>query len=194
MANTGDTTAESTTVNAEEVATEEVAAETLTPVYLDQLREYAVRGADRIKVGDEVIFCHVPPLENPDLEDHRVQASALCAKITEVAYKSFNDLHPGLKANFPGSDKKLLMLFHKSNYGLTNRHASDSGVIPYGDDKHSNFYNSTNFTVLVSELKELGFIPVLTVTPEYSDRLYKFNAQIEVREWDYDAYGEDRGM
>jgi len=165
-------------------------------IYLDELREHAVRDLSKLKSGTEVIFVHLPVLEFPDYEDAKRFVDHTVATITDVRDATFDELYPGLTGSSGSVAQPVIFYRRGTGTGHEdreyNRHASDSGVIPY--EWGSGSYNSTNFVVLLTELEEQGLTPLLRVSEKYAAELEEYNSKIvelHSEGWYYDYYAGD---
>lgn len=159
-------------------------------ICLNELREYAVRNPQELQPGQKVIFCHVPPLERPDLASSKAHPYGFEATILEVSAKTFLELHPNTKPM--DSDEPQLVIFYESEHGRSHIYASDSGVVPYRWGHE--FYNDTNFLVIEESLRATGLEPLLEVSAAYEEELKGYNARVDTSYEDSlnDYYAEDR--
>lgn len=150
-------------------------------LYLDQLSKFHVKDPERLKPGTKLLFGHVPPLQDPELRDSKVRPFSEQVTVDHVGNYSFEDLHENVK-EFPSSKEKspVVILDKGLSHYTRYRYLGDAGVLPY----NGSFYNSSNFTVILDDLKEAGVELVLEVSPEYRARMEEFNEQVV--EWDYD--------
>lgn len=149
----------------------------ITGVYTDELLQFRVRDISRLKPGAEIIFAHVPELKNPEFETYKVFADAHRYTVVEVAEKSFNDLHGSNSDTVRNNEKNTVILFED-----TYRSQADAGVIPYS----GNWYNDTNFTVIVSDLEDAGMTWIDEISPSYKVRLDAYNSLVTPLFDDYD--------
>lgn len=156
-------------------------AVTSTALHLDELRSYAVRDTEKLHTGQRVILAHVPPLERPELATSTAHPYGQELTILEVAEKTFAELHPNLHPI--ANDERKLIIRHRSDTHESYTHASDAGVIPYSWG--TEFYNDTNFLVLVDELEAAGITAVLEVSPAYAEKLEAYNGSVDTRLEDY---------
>lgn len=157
--------------------------EVKAPIFLDELKEYALRDPERLVPGARVVLGHVPTLERPDLADHRQGAYGRFATVLEVGWKTFAELHPGV-SNPINSEPALVMVYDDGSESkfIRYRHLSDSGVIPYS----GGWRNSVNFVVLIEDLEARGIEPMLTVSEAYELALEQFNEQVHELPYSYD--------
>ena len=172
-----------------------MAEATKTIIHLDELREYALRDASKLKPGTEVIFVHVPTLGNPELDDCEQWTSAHFATVVEVREATFAELHPRVKNPIETEAKPVIFYQHGKGSDIEGiesyNYTTDAGVDPYNPE--TGFYNRVNFTVLLSELEEKGLTPVFEVTEEYAQALVEHNEQVVVFPSDdiyYDYYSD----
>lgn len=163
---------------------------TIGTLFLDELKERAVRDIEQLTPGTEILIGHVPELSHPEAAFARAHYSSDAGIVTEVGYKYFDELHPGMDRR-EDEEPKLVILYSDGGDRMQYMHATDAGVIPYGDPKSGN-YNDANFLVLVSELNDEGIMPLLRVSDGYEERLEEFNSKVQ--EYDYSAdypWGDD---
>ena len=157
----------------------------ITGVYTDELIQFRVRDISRLKPGTEIIFAHVPELKDPELGTYEVFAEARLYIVVEVAEKSFNDLHGSNSDTVRNNEKNTVILFedtYRSQVKPNYRYATDAGVIPYS----GNWYNDTNFTVIVSDLEDAGMTWIDEISPSYKTRLDAYNSLVTPLFDDYD--------
>lgn len=146
-------------------------------VYLDELREFAVRDPEKLEVGDKVIFVHLPVLDAESTMTIQSNPFIQRGTVSKLSMMRYRELHP--QANF--EDEPSLVIFFKDEHGVRrHRYASDSGVIPYGENGQGS-YNRTNFTVRIADLKDQGLHLMERCTESYSNRLTAQNAALGVR-------------
>lgn len=109
-----------------------------TRLYLDDLREYAVRDLNRLRVGDHVLLVHLP-------SDHPWNARTIAQTktITSIGVR----------------DEKLPPIIEfgdKYDY----IYVTDAGVSPYPKG-----FNDANFIVKIEELVRFGISPILERKP-----------------------------
>ncbi len=157
--------------------------EVKAPIFLDELREFAIRDPERLVPGSRVVLGHVPTLERPDLEDHRQSAYGQIVTVLEVGWKAFAELHPGLSDPFK-SGPALVMVYDDGSESklIRYQHLSDSGVVPYS----GGWRNPVNFVVLIEDLEAHGIEPLLTVSEDYELALEQFNEQVHELPYFYD--------
>ena len=161
-----------------------------TILFMDQIRHLAIRDVSKLQPGDDVLFLHVPQLalEDPEYLDCTLNPHYFQVKIDGISNKNFRQLHPNLTD--PIHTEPAMVLEFEGNFGRNYRYLGDCGVEAYGvnvDGEKS--YNSTNFTVLVSDLEAAGIALKLEVSPEYKAKLDKINAEFNKRpryEYPYD--------
>lgn len=162
---------------------------TKTLLSIDGLKAHALRDLSKLTPGTEVIFGHVPTLDDPAMEDSKNFVYGHFATVTEVRDATFAELHPLLRKPIETDAQPVIFYQHGIGSEIegieAHRYATDSGVIPY-DGTTSVFYNTTNFTVLLSELKELGIEPSIEPSEEFTADLEEFNSKVVV--YNYDSY------
>jgi len=154
-------------------------------IYLDELKDLAVRNSEELTPGTEVIFVHLPDLRHPENRDSKDSAHGQVGVITEVGLMYPSDLS-GLK-RLDNEEQHTMILYTEGDDRQRHRYAADSGVEPYSHSGGARpWYNPTNFTVLLAPLNEAGISVELDVTPEFAEKLEAYNRQIVVR--DYSDY------
>lgn len=156
---------------------------TIGTLFLDELKERAVRDIEKLTPGTEILIGHVPDLSHPELVDSHAHYSSDAGIVTEVGYKYFDELHPGMDRH-EGEEPKLVILYSDGGDRMRYMHATDAGVLPYGDPQNGH-YNDANFMVLISELNDEGIMPLLRASDDYEERLKEFNSKVHV--YDYSA-------
>lgn len=158
--------------------------EVKAPIFLDELREFAIRDPELIQPGDEVVFVSLPPLTDAALESSHSFVSSQRAIVMAVAMKSFRELHPNAPG-FPGDGELSLIVEYRDDEGRGRyRYGSDSGLVPYAEGTDN--YNTHNFTVKLSDLREHGYELVEEASIEYLKRLESFNRKIRVTSLSHD--------
>lgn len=150
-----------------------------TALHLDELRELAVRDPAELTPGAEVIFAHLPELGSSRFGGpFRDSVSAHSGTIIEVSPKHHHELGAN-RRELPGSEAELAIVYLRQDTGeQAYRYAVDSGVTPYGAPGRE-FYNPVNFTVLLAPLEAQGIVPLLTASPEFTERLHRYSSQID---------------
>lgn len=152
---------------------------TIPALHLDELRDRAVRSPDELTPGSEVLFAHVPDLEESWLRTSRDSVYAHSGTIVEVALRHHHELRDGREA-LPDSRPSLAIIYRRSDTGERDYiYAADTGVTPYGEPG-SEFYNPTNFAVLLAPLEAEGIIPLLTASEEFAEALQRQNSQLSL--------------
>lgn len=150
---------------------------TIPALYLDELRDRAVRSPEELTPGAEVLFAHVPDLLEPWTRNYPDSAYASIGTVVEVSMKHHHELREGRRA-LPGSEPKLAIIYRRQDTGERDYfYAADTGVTPYGEPGHE-FYNPANFAVLLAPLEAEGFVPLLTASEDFQKRLAAYNSQI----------------
>lgn len=151
-----------------------------TALHFDELRGRAVRDPAELTPGAEVIFAHLPELGSSRFGGpFRDSVSAHIGTIIEVSPKHHHELGAN-RRELPGSEAELAIVYLRQDTGeQTYRYAVDSGVTPYGAPGRE-FYNPVNFTVLLAPLEAEGIVPLLTASPEFTERLHRYNSQIDL--------------
>lgn len=158
--------------------------EAKAPIFLDELREFAIRDPELIQPGDEIVFVGLPPLTDPALESSQNFVSSERAIVMAIGMKSPRDLHPN-GPDYPSAhDLKLIVEYRDDEGRGRYRYGSDSGLVPYTEDPEN--YNSHNFTVKLSDLREHGYELVEEASVEYLKKLESFNQRIRVSSLSYD--------
>lgn len=152
---------------------------TVPALHLDELRELAVRSPEELTPGTEVLFTHVPDLEDSWLRTSRDSVYGHTGTIVEVAMYHHHELRDG-REPLPDSKPSLAIIYRRSDTGERDYiYAADTGVTPYGEPG-SEFYNPTNFAVLLAPLEAEGIVPLLTTSEEFAENLKHYNSQINL--------------
>lgn len=122
--------------------------------YVHEIRDFAVRDPEKLKVGMEVLFCHAPINSDniwsglPNVEKRT---------ITKLEMLSMDQLTGSMTGKFAGGDKKRLVIFYGDRYMY--HHATDAGVVEY-DEVGLKGWNDVNFTVIAADLEAAGIVLV----------------------------------
>lgn len=163
-----------------------VATETRSKIYLNQLRNHAIRSQELVVPGARVIFAHIPASLDGDSFDGKDFISGDLVKVDAVTEMSFEDLHPRAPGGFKGSDEKKLVVLYTDDRGHQGyRYASDCGLEPYDGGG----FNSTNIVVSVDCLESKGWEPVLEPSKNYKKDLDRYNKRFN--SWDGTVAGQD---
>lgn len=159
-------------------------------IYLDELKDLAVRNSEELTPGTEVIFVHLPDLRHPENRDSKDSAYAHAGIVTEVGIMYPSELS-GLK-RLDSEEQHTMILYSEGEDKQRHRYAADSGVVPYGHSGNGRpWYNPTNFTVLLAPLNEAGIRPVFDVTEEFAEKLEDYNSKINVHDDYYMPWGDE---
>lgn len=155
-------------------------------IYLNQLRNHAIRSPELVVPGTRVIFAHIPDHLDGDSFEGTKQIEGETVTVLAVEEMSFEELHPHAPGGFKGSDeKKLVVLFTDDRGRQGYRYASDCGLEPY-----NGVLNPTNIVVSVDCLKAKGWEPVLEPSKGYRKDLERYNKRFN--RWDGQVAGYDR--
>lgn len=150
---------------------------TIPALHLDELRDRAVRSPEELTPGSEVLFAHVPDLDELWLRTSRDSGYAHTGTIVEVAPRHHHELRAG-RNPLPDAQPRLAIIYRRSDTGERDYiYAADTGVTPYGEPG-SEFYNPTNFAVLLAPLEAEGIVPLLTASEEFAEELQHHSSQI----------------
>lgn len=144
-----------------------------TDIYTNELRQFQVRDISRLVPGTEILIAHVPDLENPSLEFSKVSAQAHRYTVLEVCEKTANELHH-FDTDADWANEKDTVIHVKNKHYEDYMYASDCGVLPY----EGGGYNTTNFTVILSDLEDAGMTWINDTSPSYKEALEKYNSQV----------------
>jgi len=155
-------------------------------IYLNQLRNHAIRSPELLVPGTRAIFAHIPEHLDGDSFQGKDFIDGELAQITAVTEMSFMELHPSAPGGFDGADeKKLVVLFEDSKGRQGYHYAADCGLVPYGTH-----FNPTNIVVSVDCLEAKGWEPVLEPSKGYRKDLERYNKRFN--RWNGQVAGYDR--
>lgn len=150
---------------------------TIPALFLDELRDRAVRSPEELTPGTEVLFAHVPDLLDPWTRSTPDRAYASIGTVVEVSMKHYHELHEGRRPH-SGSEPSLVITYRRQDTGERDYiYAADTGVTPYGDPGHE-VYNPANFAVLLEPLAEEGIVVFLRASDGFQKELADFNSLI----------------
>lgn len=153
-----------------------------TRLYLDDLREYAVRDLNRLRVGDHVLLVHLPRLDvmtpwdraNPNFH-------AQDKTIESIGKYTFAELNSNFGLTTQTEPKSAIVFSHERNDYM---YATDAGVEPYP----AGFFNPSNFILRLEELVRFGISPALELKPTHSqDRQVAALSESEMKERLFDV-------
>lgn len=134
-------------------------------LYLEDLKQYAIRDPEAIETGGELVQVHLPELRNPSRGTRKklvfgtkLSGVRLTNENGKLFLKCVNDYSP-LEQTY---------------------YATDTGLIPYtGIDGHSSdYYNPTNFLVNIKKLEAEGYTVVLEASEKFKKLLKDYNELI----------------
>lgn len=122
-----------------------------TRLYLDELRDYAVRDLSLLRVGDHVLRAHIPSFE------YGSQSSAFghTKTIRAIGERTISDLYSYF-APSPDYETHIVIEFLDGDH----IYAEDAGVIPYPSG-----FNLANFIVRLEDLVRVGISPIMEASP-----------------------------
>lgn len=162
-------------------------AEAREKIYLNQLRNHAVRSPELLVPGGRAIFAHIPDHLDIDSFEGKKQIEGELVTVLAVEEKSFLELHPYAPGGFEGADEKKLVVIFTDERGRQGYHyARDYGLEPYD----GGIFNPTNIVVSVDCLEARGWEPVLEPSKNYRKDLERYNRRFN--RWDGMAPGYDR--
>lgn len=147
-------------------------------LYLEDLKQYAIRDPEAIEAGGELVQVHLPEFHNPSRETRKKLVFG--TKLSEVRLANENG-------------KLFLKCVNEYSPLEQTYYATDTGLIPYAgiDGHNSNYYNPTNFLVNIKKLEAEGYTVVLEASEKFKKYLEKYNEAITEDRFDYSVYLDD---
>lgn len=147
-------------------------------LYLEDLKQYAIRDPEAIEAGGDLVRVHLPELRNPSWEIFKQYV--------------FADELIGVRLI---REKGNLFVKAVGNHSSLERsyYATDMGLVPYNktSDNGGDYYNPSNFLVNVKKLEAEGYTVVLEASEKFKKSLEKYNELVIEEHSDSYAYWND---
>jgi len=142
-----------------------------------ELREFAVRDIDQIAPGDEVLFVHLPQRDGNYSDLYWSTPTVNRVTVQSIGPGKVQEIYNGHYGTELFDEEQIVVVYTDSRDQQYYRYASDSGLMPYGQGA----YNSSNFTLSISELEAQGIKPSLEIEPELEREIKRHNDRLNRR-------------
>lgn len=160
-------------------------AEAQEKIYLNQLRNHAIRSPHDLTPGERVIFAHIPEHLDGDSFEGTKDINGELVTVEEIVEKSRHELYPR-NERYEGDEKRSLVVIFTDQRGRQGYHyAGDCGLEPY-----NGVLNPTNIVVSADKLEERGWEPILEPSKSYAKDLKRYNKRFN--RWNGQVAGYDR--